>query len=188
MNTYKSLQRQMSTRAYSWKHFPETPYQVLRVSNSENLKTLKSQYYLLSKEYHPDKTTRLSDNQKKQRTEHYLKIQDAYYLLKDPNSRKSFDEQFQSHGEPQCQTQNGYPKTNHHHTRSHTYAGGPTFNWESFELLVLTAVFGTVVSYMASSNDKEAQKREIQIGWDLHNHFRRKEGLNSILNGTKTVL
>jgi curved DNA-binding protein CbpA len=52
----------------------------------------------LSLKYHPDRNINLSESQKTEVHEQYVRIQAAYDLLSDPTSRREYDRGFGSEG------------------------------------------------------------------------------------------
>lgn len=63
------------------------PYEVLGVSRNADEKEIKQAYYRLAKEHHPDKNP---DN-REAATEKFKEIQEAYEVLKDPQTRARYD-------------------------------------------------------------------------------------------------
>ena len=70
-----------------WKH-SIPPRKILQLPNEAEEKVvdarlLKTAYYKLSKEYHPDHSQNYSEVERKQRKDHYLLIQEAYSFLRE---------------------------------------------------------------------------------------------------------
>jgi len=61
-------------------------YNVLNIKNTATLSEIKKAYKKLALQYHPDKTN--NDLLKKEK---FLKIKDAYDILKDPNKKRKYD-------------------------------------------------------------------------------------------------
>lgn len=61
-------------------------YQVLNVPRNAKLKEIKKSYYRLSKKYHPDFNKNVPDAKVK-----FLRISEAYEVLKDKEKRKEYD-------------------------------------------------------------------------------------------------
>ena len=62
-------------------------YEVLEVGRDADEKEIKQSYYRLAKEYHPDKNP---DN-REEATEKFKEIQEAYEVLKDPQTRANYN-------------------------------------------------------------------------------------------------
>ncbi|WBW74725.1 mitochondrial DNAJ domain protein Mdj1 [Schizosaccharomyces osmophilus] len=66
-------------------HDMTDPYKTLGVSKTASPKEIKSAYYKLAKQYHPDA------NPDKSAQEKFVDIKQAYELLQDPEKKKAFD-------------------------------------------------------------------------------------------------
>lgn len=66
-------------------------YEVLGVTKNATQEEIKLAYRKLSKKYHPD-VNQGNDNAEKM----FIEIQEAYKVLKDPESRKAYDERLES--------------------------------------------------------------------------------------------
>jgi curved DNA-binding protein CbpA len=72
-----------------------THYQRLNIDPSASIDTIKSAYYSLSKQYHPDIVGRDDPIA----VENFRIITDAYDTLSNPDARKQYDKQIQLHSE-----------------------------------------------------------------------------------------
>ena len=61
-------------------------YDILGVSRSASQKDIKSAYYKLAKQYHPDRTKGDKESAKK-----FQKVSEAYEVLSDEGKRKNYD-------------------------------------------------------------------------------------------------
>jgi curved DNA-binding protein CbpA len=72
--------------------YPEqTPYQILGCSPSDKLENMKKKYKQLYFQYHPDRAVGLSDEMKEEYAQRFQKISWAYWAVKDPSRRKTYD-------------------------------------------------------------------------------------------------
>lgn len=62
-----------------------TYYQLLEIKPTASLKEIKSQYYKLCKQAHPDATGKHSET--------FIQLTEAYNTLKDPKKRREYDRQ-----------------------------------------------------------------------------------------------
>ncbi|KAJ3298716.1 hypothetical protein HK104_010431 [Borealophlyctis nickersoniae] len=70
---------------------PLNLYNYMGVSQSSDMKELKSNYRTLSLQYHPDKVQGLTGEARARQEALYLKIRFAYDVLKDPHKRAVYD-------------------------------------------------------------------------------------------------
>ncbi|KAI9090947.1 DnaJ domain-containing protein [Phlyctochytrium arcticum] len=70
---------------------PTSPYEVLDVRPDVRAKELKSQYYKLSMNFHPDRTLTRSESDRRACHEKYIQVQNAYALLSDPVQKAEYD-------------------------------------------------------------------------------------------------
>lgn len=166
-------------KASTWK-FKESPFKVLKVTQQSSPKQLKSQFYKLSMEYHPDKNLGLSEAERVIKTNEYLKIQSAYEILKDPTSRHLYLNR-QRTGNTNS-THQTYSSTNiKYNSRgfSYDYSKPPEagkFKRE-LEIWVFAIGFIGIVYLILSRNSVNQQQRELDIAWDLHRQRQRRRGL-----------
>jgi curved DNA-binding protein CbpA len=66
-------------------------YEILEVLPTSSIKDIKLQFKKLSKKYHPDLNSHLSGEQKKQNSEHFIRIVNAYETLKDKTKKAEYD-------------------------------------------------------------------------------------------------
>ncbi|KAL6450471.1 DNAJB9 DnaJ subfamily B member 9 [Candida maltosa Xu316] len=68
-----------------------THYQVLGIPPSSSLKEIKLSFRKLSKKYHPDLHQNLSEDERNELKEKYVKILASYEVLKDVKKKKEYD-------------------------------------------------------------------------------------------------
>lgn len=71
-----------------------SPYQILKVTPGASLKTIKSAYYGLAKQCHPDSRkahAHMTEKEKSAQRELFTKVKAAYELLKDDKARRLYD-------------------------------------------------------------------------------------------------
>lgn len=74
-------------------------YEVLQLPHSASIKDIKAQFKKLSKKYHPDLNTHLSDEEKKANSNKFVTIVDAYDTLKDMKKKKNYDISLRTSGQ-----------------------------------------------------------------------------------------
>lgn len=80
--------------------FLKNYYETLGVNKDATQEEIKSAYRKLSKKYHPD-VNKGNDNAEKL----FIEVQEAYKVLKDPETRKAYDERLESpHGSNRTHT------------------------------------------------------------------------------------
>jgi curved DNA-binding protein CbpA len=67
------------------------PYIILGVDNQSSLEEISKKYKDFAKEFHPDRHTSKSNQEKKEIEEIFTKITSAFNILKDPEQRKRYD-------------------------------------------------------------------------------------------------
>jgi molecular chaperone DnaJ len=67
-------------------------YQILEVERDADEKTIKSSYRRLANQWHPDKHSTESDEQKHQAEEKFKEISEAYSVLSDPERKANYDQ------------------------------------------------------------------------------------------------
>ncbi|KAI8901752.1 hypothetical protein BC833DRAFT_617382 [Globomyces pollinis-pini] len=166
-----------------WKH-KETPYQILNVNKLDDQKTIKAKYYLLAKQFHPDMTSHLSSHLQNLKKLEYLKVQDAYNLLKDPNLKHSYDSNITSSNTSGRSSSSSTRYSQQQHWNE--YDNGKTYDKDSFQIFVLCSLFVGVVSLIISDNIATHQERELNYGWELHQQFKKKQGLQELYRKPNT--
>lgn len=78
---------QSGTQPRTNSNFTISHYQRLNISPESDAEAIKSAYYSLSKEYHPD----IVGTEDAQSTENFRKITEAYDVLSDPQRRSAYD-------------------------------------------------------------------------------------------------
>jgi molecular chaperone DnaJ len=63
-------------------------YNILKVSESDSLKTIRKQYLKFAKQFHPDLQTHLCEDLAKRNTQKFYKIQEAYETIKNFKTKK----------------------------------------------------------------------------------------------------
>lgn len=70
---------------------PKNYYELLELPTSASIKDIKRQFKNLSKKFHPDLNTHLSDSDKESNNEKFVNIVSAYDTLKDIKKKKQYD-------------------------------------------------------------------------------------------------
>jgi diphthamide biosynthesis protein 4 len=68
-----------------------THYEVLDVNSSASLEQIRQRYYQLARKFHPDKQIDLPEQLEAQADQQFLRIQQAWEILREPASRKQYD-------------------------------------------------------------------------------------------------
>ena len=161
-----------------WK-YSDSPLDILKVDRNCSPRELKSKFYELSKEYHPDKTLGLNEAARKSKTDYYLKIQLAYELLKDKESR---DYYFVNRS-----TKNsGYTTSNqyqyqHHYRKQEYHKSDTEKTFDDARIWILTSAFIFITYSIVSKNYENSQKRELDLAWQLHYAQASKQGLEDVV-------
>ncbi|ODV93080.1 hypothetical protein PACTADRAFT_52156 [Pachysolen tannophilus NRRL Y-2460] len=93
LKTIKFSFRSASTNSNETDH-----YNVLGVNQRASQKEIKSRYRALSKKYHPDLNSSLSEQDKTDHNEKFIKINHSYEILGDVEKRKNYDAKLASSG------------------------------------------------------------------------------------------
>lgn len=72
-------------------HSTATFYDILEVSRTSNINDIKLQFKKLSKKYHPDLNSHLSEEDKKSNSDRFIRIVNAYETLKDSEKKRQYD-------------------------------------------------------------------------------------------------
>jgi DnaJ-class molecular chaperone len=175
----------LSTRCFYrsityWK-YSDSPLDVLQISKSCTQKQLKLKFYELSKAYHPDKTLGLNDSARKAKTDYYLKVQLAYELLKDKESREYY---FVS--QKPFKSSHQYQYQDRHHTQYHyqnQYSKSDTEKTvDDIRIWLLTSAFIFFTYSIGSKNYENSQKRELDLAWQLHYEQAHDQGLDDVVS------
>ncbi|EGW29945.1 uncharacterized protein SPAPADRAFT_144342, partial [Spathaspora passalidarum NRRL Y-27907] len=75
-----------------------THYQLLDIPRNATLKEIKLQFKKLTKQYHPDLNQHLSAEERESNSATYVKMVDAYTVLKDVRKRREYDLSLKSQG------------------------------------------------------------------------------------------
>lgn len=68
-----------------------TFYEVLEVPRNSSIQDIKLQFKKLSKKYHPDLNNHLPEEEKKNNSDKFIRIVNAYETLKDSNKKNQYD-------------------------------------------------------------------------------------------------
>jgi curved DNA-binding protein CbpA len=104
-----SLPTDQSSR-HMTRHVPKNPYDVLKVSSKATQAQIKSAYFVLSKEYHPDM------NESADAKIAFEEVQAAYEILGNLAKRRQFDRQQHSHTQSGPVTDFEHHEVHHHHS------------------------------------------------------------------------
>jgi curved DNA-binding protein CbpA len=74
------------------KHANPTPYEIFNLPRTASPKEVKSRYFLLVKQYHPDHAAH-SPSDARAATERFRKVVEAYKILSHPSKRQEYDNQ-----------------------------------------------------------------------------------------------
>jgi DnaJ-class molecular chaperone len=157
-----------------WK-YRECPFELLKATKDCSPKRLKTQFYQLSQDLHPDRTLKLSEKERKLRTDQFIKLQAAYDLLKDPVSRSGYLERSSSAR---------YPQSNPYRNRTNEYTyqqPGDEKMMDDVQIWVFGFVFLGFVYFIMTRNYARSQEREQLIAWSVYNAKRRHEGLEGVV-------
>ena len=66
-------------------------YDLLEISKDSSLREIKKSYYKQSQKYHPDKHININEQQKRDFTEKFKNINNAYSVLSDPEKKYMYD-------------------------------------------------------------------------------------------------
>ncbi|QRG36888.1 hypothetical protein FDK38_001247 [Candidozyma auris] len=66
-------------------------YQILELPRNASIKDIKAQFRKLSKKYHPDLNSHLSDEKKELNNKKYVQMSSAYDTLKDVKAKREYD-------------------------------------------------------------------------------------------------
>ncbi|XP_060072130.1 chaperone protein DnaJ-like [Ylistrum balloti] len=101
-------------------------YDVLEVKKTASQKEIKSAYIHLSKKYHPDVSTQHNAQGK------FTKVAEAYQVLGNSESRKSYDNSHYSSPIPGAQYQGRSPAERQHYRRAHSGVGTNNISEEEY--------------------------------------------------------
>jgi DnaJ-class molecular chaperone len=162
-----------------WK-YRECPFELLKATKDCSPKRLKTQFYQLSQDLHPDRTLKLSEKERKSRTGQFIKLQAAYDLLKDPVSRSGYLKRPPNSSER-------YPQSNPYQNRTSEYTyqqPGDGKMMENLQMWVFGFAFLGFVYLIMTRNYARSQKREQLIAWSVYNAKMRQEGLEGLVSTT----
>ncbi|KAL5033019.1 hypothetical protein BDV3_001539 [Batrachochytrium dendrobatidis] len=151
----------------------QSPYHILKSTQSSSKQDLKDRFIELTKQYHPDKTLNMPEEERQRRHTHYLHIQAAYKLLRDPKTRQMYDL--------------GQITYNPNKSNSYTTFGGNIITPSVKDFIypwVLGVAFLGIMSLIWIDNNNSARIREEEIAWQYFRQQRRKEGLGDIVGMT----
>jgi curved DNA-binding protein CbpA len=169
------LQKRMLTE---WKHHPECPFQLLNSSKQDDIDKIKKQFYILSKQLHPDmnRNKEMTDKERSMQKERFLKLQAAWELIKDQESRDFYLLNRHSTAMPNLH-RNRYPNSNNYRQppRDYKYYDpnyDPHFQPKEMAYQGKVWFFGLsfilMLYYFASVSYYEQKMRHNAIAWLAH--------------------
>mmetsp|Transcript_2385 Transcript_2385/g.2643 ORF Transcript_2385/g.2643 Transcript_2385/m.2643 type:complete len:308 (-) Transcript_2385:105-1028(-) len=92
-------------------------YEVLELPHSASIREIKTQFKKLSKKYHPDLNTHLTDDEKKANSDRFVTIVNAYDTLKDMKKKKNYDLSLKSSGQLHNRNNSGVRRNQEWHNK-----------------------------------------------------------------------
>ena len=98
-----------------------SPYEIFNLPRTASQKEIKSRYFLLVKQYHPDHATHIQSS-----VERFRKVVEAYKILSNPSKRHEYDSQNPVHNhEPRSHSEFRQPWSGSRLSRRKTEQKGP---------------------------------------------------------------
>src|SRR5262249_55073450 len=73
-----------------------TYYDLLKIKASASADEIRNAFHRLAREAHPDNFVTASADELQKMAENYRKVTEAYRVLRDPNTRRAYDDTFKS--------------------------------------------------------------------------------------------
>ncbi|CAK9442312.1 uncharacterized protein LODBEIA_P60550 [Lodderomyces beijingensis] len=100
----------------------QTHYQLLELPLNASIKEIKLQFKKLSKKYHPDLNTHLSDAARQDNTQRYTLMVSAYDTLKDVKRKRAYDQSLRSNTSSNSSYSRRSPASNKYYGEAKYYS------------------------------------------------------------------
>ena len=163
----------------TWK-YRETPYEILGVDSHVQLQDIKSRYYQLSFDFHPDKNMHLNHLDREKRQETFIKIQEAYEILSDITLRREYDalkSMPSSHS-------TSFHQNNYSFYKSYEKYQQGNSSYDGFQVIYpwfYGLAFVLICSWFLNTRLADARERQKKLAWAIYLKEREKEGLLDIV-------
>jgi DnaJ-class molecular chaperone len=160
--------------------FKQSPFETLKCT-SDSKKELKTQFYKLSQNLHPDKTLHLSEEERRLKTAEFIQLQTAYDVLRDPASRKAYLDSTHSSARHHRHPNHSSAHRHRHQHQYQYHQPGDEKMLNDLQVWVFGFAFLGFVYFIMTRNYSNSQEREQLIAWSIYNAKRREQGLEGVV-------
>ncbi len=158
-------------------------YELLGVSKSSDIKTLKQAFHRLSKALHPDTTSLQSDDA----AQKFRKVYEAYELLSDPLRRKAYDKELENKEIHTRIVSKAVPNSKNLN-QAFLDNRRPLSGGELFSLLLLFIALITSVFLGISVSLLDGRELQVRPSWLVINQFLNSSPSGHIRNVSTSIL